>query len=156
MSDTTADFGAALGTLLRSYSGMVGPKLDGFPHGARGYQTLSEVVSGNPPSQAALAAKLGIDRTMMTYLIDDLVAAGLVERQPDPYDRRRRQIVATPGGRAALAALCGQVAEAEEAALATLDERERAGVGRLLNKAAGHGPLHTAEACAIVTEALDA
>ncbi|MCO8274180.1 MarR family winged helix-turn-helix transcriptional regulator [Actinoplanes sp. TRM 88003] len=156
MSETTADLGAALGTLLRSYSGMVGPKLDGFPHGARGYQTLCEVVAGNPPSQAALAAKLGIDRTMMTYLIDDLTDAGLVERQPDPYDRRRRQIVATPGGRAAIASLCGQVAEAEEAALANLDDRERVIFRRLLTKAAGNGPLHTAEACAIVTEALDA
>ena len=155
MSETTADLGAALGTLLRSYTEMVGPKLDGFPHGARGYQTLAEVVKGRPPSQAALAAKLGIDRTMMTYLIDDLVEAGLVERQPNPHDRRQRQIVATARGLEAIATLCGQVTEAEEAALSTLDDHERYVFRRLLNKAAGNGPLHTAEACAIVTEALE-
>jgi MarR family transcriptional regulator, transcriptional regulator for hemolysin len=155
VSETTADLGAALGTLLRSYADMVGPKLDGFPHGARGYQTLCEVVAGRPPSQAALAAKLGIDRTMMTYLIDDLVEAGYVERQPNPHDRRQRQIVATPRGREAIGALCGQVAEAEEAALGTLDEQERALFRRLLDKAAGNGPRHRAEACAIVTEALE-
>ncbi|GLY99494.1 MarR family winged helix-turn-helix transcriptional regulator [Actinoplanes sp. NBRC 103695] len=156
MSNATDDFGAALGVLLRSYSGMVGPKLVDFPHGARGYQTLCEVLQGQPPSQAALAARLGIDRTMMTYLIDDLVEAGLVERRPNPDDRRQRRIVATAAGTAAVAALCGQVAEAEEAALANLDPQERAAFRTLLTKAAGAGPVHTVEACAIVTEALDA
>ena len=135
---TTADFGAALGTLLRSYSEMVGPKLDGFPHGARGYQTLSEVVEGRPPSQAALAAKLGIDRTMMTYLIDDLVDADYVERRPSPTDRRQRQIVATPAGRQAIGTLCGLVLEAESKALDELDEGEREMFRHLLDKAV-HG-----------------
>ncbi|WP_250005375.1 MarR family winged helix-turn-helix transcriptional regulator [Actinoplanes sp. M2I2] len=155
MSDTALDLGAALGSLLRSYTEMVGPRLDGFPQGARGYQTLCEVVEGRPPSQAALAAKLGIDRTMMTYLIDDLVEAGLVERRPNPDDRRQRRIVATERGRAAIATLCVQVAEAEAAALGMLDDHERVMFRRLLDKASGLGALHTAEACAIVTEALE-
>src|SRR5262245_7974707 len=129
---------------------MVGPKLVDFPHGARGYQTLCEVLRGEPPSQAVLAARLGIDRTMMTYLLDDLAEAGLVERRTDPADRRQRRIVATERGRGAVSELCGQVAEAEEAALATLDPSERVVFRGLLNKAAGTGPVHTAEACSIV------
>ena len=157
MSKATAeDFGAALGILLRSYAETVGPELVDFPHGARGYQTLCEVVQGQPPSQAALAARLGIDRTMMTYLIDDLVEAGLVERRPNPDDRRQRRIVATEQGRGALAALCGRVAEAEDLALGALDENERTMFRRLLTKAAGAGPAHAEEACVIVSEALDA
>ncbi|MGK5683021.1 MarR family winged helix-turn-helix transcriptional regulator [Actinoplanes sp. URMC 104] len=155
MSEATDDFGAALGILLRSYTDRVGPKLGDFPHGSRGYQTLCEVVQGTPPSQAALAARLGIDRTMMTYLIDDLVSAGLVERRPNPDDRRQRRIVATERGREAIAALCGQVAEAEEAALGTLDADERAQFRRLLVKASGGTPRHTVEACSIVEEALE-
>jgi DNA-binding MarR family transcriptional regulator len=113
-------------------------------------------VQGQPPSQAALAARLGIDRTMMTYLIDDLVEAGLVERRPNPDDRRQRRIVATSRGRDAIAALCGRVTEAEDLALGALDESERSTFRRLLGKAAGGGPAHAAEACRIVTEALDA
>jgi DNA-binding MarR family transcriptional regulator len=31
----------------------------------------------------------------MTYLLDTLVEAGVVERVPDPADRRARKIVAT-------------------------------------------------------------
>ena len=154
MSNTTEDFAAALGILLRSYADTVGPTLADFPHGARGYNTLYEVLRGQPPSQAALAAKLGIDRTMMTYLIDDLVAAGLVERRTDPADRRQRRIVATDSGRDAVGALCGRVAAAENTALGALDEEERAAFRRLLSKAAGTGPVHTEEACEIVTEAL--
>ncbi|MFG1605125.1 MarR family winged helix-turn-helix transcriptional regulator [Actinoplanes sp. NPDC049265] len=156
MSNATAadDFGAAMGMVLRSYAEMVGPQLVDFPQGARGYETLCEVLKGEPPSQAALAAKLGIDRTIMTYLLDDLAAAGLVERRPNPADRRQRRIVATPHGRAAVSELCGRVAEAEQAALARLDENERVLFRRLLSKAAGTAPAHTEEACAIVTGAL--
>jgi MarR family transcriptional regulator, transcriptional regulator for hemolysin len=133
---TDEDFGWALGVLLRAYRDRVGPALGGVPHGARGYQTLCEVARGQQPSQLALANRLGIDRTVMTYLIDDLVAAGLVERRPNPVDRRQRQIVATAQGQAALAALCHQVVEAENAILGALDAQEREVFRRLLTRAA--------------------
>jgi DNA-binding MarR family transcriptional regulator len=134
---TDQDLGWALGVLLRAYRETLPPTLGDFPHGARGYQTLCEVVRGQQPSQLALANRLGIDRTVMTYLIDDLVAAGLVERQPNPADRRQRQVVATPRGRKAIATLCGQVAAAEATVLGALDGAERVQFRRLLAKAAG-------------------
>jgi len=131
------DFGRALGVLGRAYRETVTPSLGDLPHGARGYQTLSEVVKGGQPSQLALANHLGIDRTVMTYLIDDLVEAGLVERRLDPDDRRQRQIVATERGRNAIASLCSQVTEAELDLLGTLDADERQTLRRLVCKAAG-------------------
>ncbi|MBB2948832.1 DNA-binding MarR family transcriptional regulator [Actinoplanes lutulentus] len=148
------DLGAALGILLRSYANAVGPVLGALPHGARGYQTMCEVVRERQPSQAALAARLGIDRTAMTYLIDDLVSAGLVERRPNPDDRRQRRIVATDHGRDVLAALCEKVTTAEDVALGALSEAERAVFRRLLFTAAGAGAVHTPETCAMVEEAL--
>ena len=36
----------------------------------------------------------------MTYLLDDLEQAGLIERRPEPADRRARRVVATDAGRA--------------------------------------------------------
>lgn len=131
------DLGWALGSLLRSYRERVDPLLDDVPHGARGYQTLCEVLRGDQPSQLALAAHLGIDRTVMTYLIDDLVDAGLVERRPNPADRRQRQVVATEQGQRVVARMCGRVAEAEAAALGGLDEQERSTLRELLTKAVG-------------------
>ncbi|WP_432824204.1 MarR family winged helix-turn-helix transcriptional regulator [Dactylosporangium sp. CA-092794] len=155
-ADAAEDFGGALGVLLRSYVELVTPRLGEFPHGERGYQTLCEVIRGRQPSQAALAARLGIDRTVMTYLIDDLVEAGLVERRLNPADRRQRQVVATTRGRKALSALCERVAEAERAVLSGLDAPERETFRRLLMKAAsgGGGAAHSLEACEAITDAL--
>ena len=150
------DFGRALGVLLRSYRELVSQALGDFLHGPRGYQTLFEVVRGQQPSQLALATRLGIDRTVMTYLIDDLVAADLVRREPNPVDRRQRRIVATEKGQQALAAVCSRVAEAENATLAALDAEERELFRRLLVKAAcGTEAAHeSTDACEIIDDAL--
>jgi DNA-binding MarR family transcriptional regulator len=132
----TDDLGASLGALLRTYRDRVAPTLGDFPHGERGYQTLCEVVREDQPSQLKLANRLGIDRTVMTYLIDDLADAGYVERRPSPTDRRRRQIVATPAGRNAIDALRRLVERAEQEILDALDADERELFRRLLDKAA--------------------
>jgi DNA-binding MarR family transcriptional regulator len=150
------DFGWALGVLLRSHRDMVSRVLGDLPHGPRGYLTLSEVIRGQQPSQLALATRLGIDRTVMTYLIDDLVEAGLVERRLNPVDRRQRQIVATPKGEKMLASLCTQVTEAENAMLGALDGKEREVFRRLLIKAAcgSDAAGHSADACEVISDAL--
>jgi MarR family transcriptional regulator for hemolysin len=130
------DFGWALGVLLRAYQSTVLTELGDFPHGPRGYQTLTEVVRGEHPSQLALAAYLGIDRTVMTYLIDDLVRAGLVERQLNPADRRQRKVVATARGRRTLQELQRRVRAAEETLLGTLSPAERDAFRILLRRVA--------------------
>lgn len=156
-ADATEDLGWALGVLLRSYRDAVTPVVDDFPQGARGYQTLVEVVRADQPSQLALANRLGIDRTVMTYLIDDLVEAGLVERQLNPADRRQRRVVATRRGRRTVATLCDRMAEAERAVLGGLDDRERDEFRRLLDRAACANPLvdRDGDACLVIDETLD-
>jgi DNA-binding PadR family transcriptional regulator len=57
----------------------------------------------------------------MTYLLDDLEAARLIERRPDPTDRRARRIVATPDGRTCLTRLDERLRAAEEQLLSGLD-----------------------------------
>ncbi|MEZ3160930.1 MarR family transcriptional regulator [Microbacterium sp. BWT-B31] len=136
----TEDFGWALGVLLREYRDRVAPILADFPQGERGYQTLSEVVvHGDQPSQLALANRLGIDRTVMTYLVDDLEDAGLVARRANPEDRRQRRIVPTGQGHDTLAELCVRVVGAEALTLASLTPDERVVFRRLLIKAASGG-----------------
>lgn len=130
------DFGWSLGVVLRAYHSAVLAALDDLPHGPRGYQTLTTVVRGDHPSQLALAAYLGIDRTVMTYLIDDLAGAGLVERQLNPADRRQRKVVATAQGRALLDDLHQRVRAAEDTVLSTLEGRERDAFRVLLRRVA--------------------
>jgi DNA-binding MarR family transcriptional regulator len=146
----TEDFGWILGVLLRTYRDQITKVIGDFPLGPRGYQTLREVAREQQPSQLALASHLGIDRTVMTYVIDELEGAGLVERRPNPDDRRQRRIVATPRGREAVSALCRRVTDAENAVLAALDPAERAVVRRLLYKAAlGPGMAEVTDPCEV-------
>jgi DNA-binding MarR family transcriptional regulator len=132
----TGDFGWHLGVLGSAYQRSVVTVLGDFPHGPRGYQTLAAAVQDEQPSQLALATHLGIDRTVMTYLIDDLVAAGLVERRLNPADRRQRKIVATDRGVATYTDLERRVRTAEDALLGALDDDERRALRHLLRRVA--------------------
>src|SRR5260370_42709662 len=82
------DLGWALGTIFRSYVKAAGVAVADLPGGPRGYQVLTAASNGGPGTPLALANQLGVDRTVMTYLLDDLERAGLIERRPHPADRR--------------------------------------------------------------------
>ncbi|WP_256973180.1 MarR family winged helix-turn-helix transcriptional regulator [Rhodococcus sp. NCIMB 12038] len=88
------------------------------------------------PTQVGLADYLGIDRTVITYVIDALVDAGLVERVQDPADRRARKIVPADLGAAHHAALERDVRVAEEAVLRVLAVDERVVFRSLLGRVA--------------------
>lgn len=119
------DLGWGLGTVFRAYVTAAHHAVADLPGGPRGYQVLSAAAHGAVGSQLALAQHLGVDRTVMTYLLDDLEAAGLIERRPDPADRRARRIVATRKGTKLLAALDDRLQTAEAQVLAPLDPQAR-------------------------------
>src|ERR1700682_3913078 len=89
------DLGFTLGVVFRAYLNAANAVVCDIPGGPRGYQILGAAIQHQAGGQGALAQRLGVDRTVMTYLIDDLETAGLVERRADPLDRRSRNIVAT-------------------------------------------------------------
>jgi DNA-binding MarR family transcriptional regulator len=93
-----ADLGWALGVVFRSYVKAVESVVSDLPGGPRGYQVLASAAEGRADNQVVLSQQLGIDRTVLTYLIDDLEQVGLVERRADPLDRRSRRITATAKG----------------------------------------------------------
>ena len=119
------DLGWGLGTIFRAYVKAAHGAVADLPGGPRGYQVLSAAARGTVASQLALAQYLGVDRTVMTYLLDDLEAAGLIERRPDPADRRARRIVATRKGHELLASLDGALRSAEAQLLAPLGAETR-------------------------------
>src|SRR3954453_15448728 len=51
-----------------------------------------------PVAMRDLAEGMGYDASHITALVDQLEARGLVERRPDPTDRRVKRIVVTPKG----------------------------------------------------------
>jgi DNA-binding MarR family transcriptional regulator len=119
------DLGWGLGMILRAYATAAHTAVAELPGGPRGYQILSAAAQGAVSSQLALAQHLGVDRTVMTYLLDDLEAAHLIERRPDPADRRARRLVATQRGTELLATLNDRLRAVEAHVLAPLDREAR-------------------------------
>lgn len=62
------------------------------------YALLAALEEFGPASQASLGRRCGIDRSYIVGAINELAAWGLVERDPDPADRRRNVITLTPPG----------------------------------------------------------
>jgi len=132
------DLGWTLGVVFRAYAKACTDVLADLPGTHRGYQVLTAAARDAPESQSALAQRLGIDRTVMTYLLDDLEGAELVARRPAPADRRTRHVVATEHGREQLAKLTERLDHAENHILAGLKAAERRTLRTLLGRAAAH------------------
>jgi MarR family transcriptional regulator, lower aerobic nicotinate degradation pathway regulator len=97
--------------------------------------TLDEVGQG---SQAELSDCSAVDRGDLVLTIDELVEHGLVERRPDPTDRRRNVVVITPAGRRRLRKLDRLVARIQNQLLAALSVDEREQLIRLLSRVVDH------------------
>jgi DNA-binding MarR family transcriptional regulator len=115
---------------------MSGEAVAEVPGGPRGYLVLASLGRGEPSTQVALAQHLGVDRTMMTYLLDDLEDAGLVQRRPDPADRRARRVTLTDTGATRLAELMCGLHRAEDTLLESLTSEERTQLRDLLGRLA--------------------
>ncbi len=85
-------------------------------------------------SQAELGRRLWIDRSDMVAVLNDLEAAGYVERARDERDRRRNVVALTPSGIDALARLNARADAAQDALLAPLSAPERRELQRLLTR----------------------
>jgi DNA-binding MarR family transcriptional regulator len=57
------------------------------------------LLAQGPLAMKELAGQLAVDAPYATVVVDDLEARGLVERRPDPVDRRRKIVAITTAGR---------------------------------------------------------
>ncbi|MFJ2738069.1 MarR family winged helix-turn-helix transcriptional regulator [Streptomyces sp. NPDC087440] len=85
-----------------------------------GYTVLMGVVDAPTRSQLALSQVVSVDKSKLVIVLDELEAAGLVQRRPDPADRRARIVEATDAGRDALTAARRDVDAIESDLLAGL------------------------------------
>lgn len=143
------DLGWAINMVFRAFRQRASVSLSDLPGGPRGYLVLSAVAQDLPRSQLALAQQLAVDKTAMTYLLDALEAAGLVERRPDPADRRQRQIVLTSTGRSALAEFGERLAEAEQRLLSALAPEEAYAFRQFLDRVARSTKMEVTEPCTV-------
>src|SRR3954466_7618421 len=71
----------------------------------RHFGMLSHLAASEGQSQQALSIALGVHRSAVVALVDDLERRGLAERRPDPSDRRAYTLYLTPSGHELLAEL---------------------------------------------------
>ena len=76
--------------------------LDPLGIGPRDFLLMRFVDASDGQSQQALAERLGIPPSRMVALVDHLEDMGLLERRPDPDDRRVRGLFHTRKGRSVL------------------------------------------------------
>ena len=114
---------------------------DGFASvQARGYhyRLLATLEEFGPASQAALGRRSGIHLSDMVATINELADGGLVERAPDPSDRRRNIISLTSAGKRQLRRLEKRLAESQDELLAPLSPEERQRLTELLSRLLDH------------------
>jgi len=92
-----------------------------------------------PESQQQVAQRLGVDRTTMVGLLDELEAKALVARRPDAEDRRRNVVELTDLGRVTLSQGIQASDQAEKQLLADLSQADARRLRELLTRVATGG-----------------
>ncbi|SNQ49164.1 Transcriptional regulator (modular protein) [Frankia canadensis] len=92
------DLGWLLGQVQYGYLAAAAAAVSQLPGGLRALHVLGAAVGPQARNQIEVARRFGIDRTVMVRIVDELERDGLVQRQPDPADRRARIITATAKG----------------------------------------------------------
>ena len=111
-------------------------RLAAFEVQPRHFGMLNHLAANEGQSQQALSNALGIHRSAVVALVDDLENRGLAERRRDPVDRRAHALYLTRAGRKLLAEL-ERVAKEDEAELLTaLGSSERKQLISLLQRLA--------------------
>jgi len=98
------------------------------------WQALFHLARNEGCNQATLADLLEVEPITLARLVDRLAAGGLVERRPDPGDRRARLLFLGARAHPLLEQLRALGAETREVALAGIDEDERTLLMTLLTK----------------------
>ena len=115
--------------------------IDAFEgRGANPYQhgILCSLSESKAETQSQIADSLGYDRSWLVGLLDELEEEGLIERKPDPADRRRNVVTLKPEGEARLLEFREVSKQVEDEFLEPLTKAERTQLHQLLQKLAEH------------------
>ena len=131
--DSTGDLLMGVARSMRRAFGAALEEYDVTPSQARALRIAADVASGEaPPRLSVLADRLRIAPRSVTEVVDALEERGLVERRPDPADRRAALVAATAEGLRLHAVLAKARRQASEDYLAALAPRDRAELRRIL------------------------
>jgi DNA-binding MarR family transcriptional regulator len=108
--------------------------------GARGYhyRILAALDEFGAASQAELGRRTTMDRSDVVAAINEMAEQGLVERSPDPDDRRRNVVTLTRAGDRQLRRLDEALDKVQDDLLGPLADEDRQTLTRLLTRLLTH------------------
>src|ERR1700685_338255 len=99
MPDLEERFTGALHNTSRAWRQALDRRLKYLGVSQASWMTIAVAAKArSPPSQPELADRLAVEGATMVSMVDRLVKAGLVIREPSPTDRRVKRIVLTEAG----------------------------------------------------------
>ena len=98
------------------------------------YHVLASLADDGEAAQATLADRIGLDRSDLVTVLDELEDLKYVERRVDPTDRRRKIVAITPAGTRQLVEMDQLIYAAEAELLEPLTESERKTLLALLRR----------------------
>jgi DNA-binding MarR family transcriptional regulator len=93
------DLAAMIVPLARALVAAEEPVLQAHQLPMWGYVVLNALAEQPVRTQAALAQSIGADKSRIIGVLDELQERGLIQRQPDPADRRVHLLSLTDAGR---------------------------------------------------------
>ena len=135
-----ADF--VLSTLALSVTHLLEKALAPLGLRMRDYRLLRMLLVDGRQRQSSIGAALGIDRTTVVALIDELERASAVRRERDPNDRRSYVVVLTGKGRRIAESAIRRVSAAEAEMFGPLSATEKRDLQALATRLlAERGPI---------------
>ena len=107
------------------------------------YAALQTVHNEPGIDQRTLASRIAQDASATAGVVERLQARGRLRREPDPADRRVRQLTLTDAGRALLAQVVPDMQRAQARILAPLDAAQQAQFMALLQRLVQHNNAHS-------------
>ncbi|HEV2146568.1 MAG TPA: MarR family transcriptional regulator [Longimicrobiaceae bacterium] len=136
LESDTAELHRALTELVRVYQFRDRDRICCYDVSVTQCYALEAVVLEGPLTLNELAARLYLDKSTASRVVDALQKKGYVERRESPEDRRALHLVATPEGRALHARIEGEILAQERELLAEFAPEVRASMARLIGQLA--------------------
>lgn len=134
MATERPDLAAMLYPLVRELIALELPVLAAHEVSMWGYSVLTALDDTPVRTQAALAGAIGADKSRIIGTLDELQQSGLIERTPDPADRRVRLLSITPQGRRVRRTVRKEIQAQEEQVLTALAPADRKTFVRILQE----------------------
>jgi MarR family transcriptional regulator for hemolysin len=127
-------FSLALHNSARSWRQAIDRRLRHLGLGQASWLTIATIAKSGAqaPSQAELAAKVGVEAPTMVAMLDRLAKAGYILRQPSDTDRRVKQIVLTTAGQAVYDSVKAEAQSVRHELLRGIDRAQLAQLAELL------------------------